>query len=160
MRKPLAALTGLILASAVASTAIGQSDENAALLGAVKARQAQMDLYAFNIGLLGGMAKGAVPYDAEAATKAAANLAALATMDSSRMWPEGSDNFALGDDATAALPAIWEEGSTIGDKAFALAEAATAMEAAAGEGLDSLKGAMGALGGACGACHKAYRQPK
>ena len=40
---------------------------------------------------------------------------------------------------------------------FALSEAAAAMETAAGQGLESLQGAMGPLGGACGACHEDYR---
>ena len=45
-------------------------------------------------------------------------------------------------------------------KGMALAAAADAMAAAAGNGLDSLRGAMNGLGGACAACHKAYRQPQ
>ena len=158
MKKSLAALAGILLTGAVAGTAIGEGHADPAVMAAIKARQSTMTLYAFNLGLLGGMAKGAVPYDAEAASKAAGNLAALTKLDQSRMWPQGSDNFALGD-ATAALPAIWDEGSDIGAKGMALAAAADAMEAAAGAGLESLQGAMGALGGACGACHKAYRQP-
>ncbi len=155
MKKTFAALAGLALAAGLATTATSQDDQ--ALLAAVKARQAQMDLYAFNLGLLGGMAKGDIAYDADAASKAAGNLAALTRLDGSRVWPKGSDNGALGD-KTRALPAIWAEGSDIGAKAMALQEAAATMETAAGGGLDSLKGAMGALGGACGACHKAYRQ--
>lgn len=159
MKKTFAALSALILTGAVAGTAIGQSQGDPALMGAVKARQAQMQLNAFNIGLLGGMAKGDIAYDADAASGAASNLAALTRMNQSRMWPKGSDNVALGSE-TRALPAIWEEGSDIMAKGMALGEAAAAMEAAAGGGLDSLKGAIGALGGACGACHKAYRQPE
>ena len=106
---------------------------------------------------IGGMAKGAVEYNADAASKAAANLAALSKMGDMRMWPPGSDNASLGDETTAALPAIWAEGSDIGAKAMGLVEAAAAMDSAAGGGLESLQGAMNALGGACGACHKAYR---
>lgn len=159
MKKTFAALAGLALAGAVAGAAIGESHMDPAVAAAVKARQSQMRLYAFNIGLLGGMAKGAIAYEADAASKAASNLAALSKLDQSRLWPEGSDNFELGD-ATAALPAIWDKSSDVMAKGMALAEAAAAMEEAAGGGLDALKAGMGALGGACGACHKAYRQPK
>lgn len=159
MKKTVTALAGLIVAGAVATTALSGSHIDPAVAGAIKARQSQMQLYAFNIGLLGGMAKGAVPYDAAAASKAASNLAALSKLDQSRMWPPGSDNFDLGD-ATAALPAIWAEGSDVMAKGMALAEAAAAMDAAAGGGLDALKAAIGPLGASCGGCHKAYRQPK
>ncbi|UYV39249.1 cytochrome c [Rhodobacteraceae bacterium D3-12] len=159
MKKTVAALSGLILAGTVASTAISDSHADPAIMKAVEARQAQMTLYAFNLGLLGGMAKGAIDYDAEAATGAASNLAALAMSDQSRMWPKGSDTDALGD-ATAALPSIWAEGSDVGAKAKAMADAAAAMKEAAGGGLQSLQGAMAAVGGGCGGCHKAYRQSK
>ena len=103
MKKTLAALSGIALAASLATTAIGQDDR--ALKAAVDARQGLMDLYAFNLGLLGGMAKGDIAYDADAASKAAGNLAALSRLDGSRMWPPGSDNGALGDE-TAALAAI------------------------------------------------------
>ena len=45
--------------------------------GAIKARQSVMQLYAFNLGALGAMAKTAVPYDAEVANAHAGNLLAL-----------------------------------------------------------------------------------
>jgi cytochrome c556 len=161
MKLSIAALSGLILAGAVASTAIGDGNHDAeSAKAAIKARQAQMTLYAFNIGVLGGMAKGETDYDAATASKAASNLATLATLDQSRMWPPGSDNFELGGEVTAALPAIWAADSDIGAKGMAFAEAAAAMNGAAGNGLEALRGAMGALGNSCGGCHKAYRQSK
>ena len=160
MRKSLTAMSGLILAGAVATTAIGDSHADPAVMKAIGARQSVMTLYAFNISLLGGMAKGAVEYDADAASKAAGNLVTLSKLDHSRMWPPGSDNETLGNEVTEALPAIWAEGSDIGAKGMAMAEAAAAMEAAAGQGLESLQGAMGALGGSCSGCHKSYRVPQ
>ncbi|MBK0327077.1 cytochrome c [Rhodobacteraceae bacterium F11138] len=147
--------------TAVAGTAaISDSNADKAALAAVKARQSQMTLYAFNIGLLGGMAKGNVEYDATAASAAAANLASLSKLDQSRLWPQGSDNETLGHDVTEALPKIWAADSDIAQKGMALVEAATAMESAAGGGLDSLRGAMGPLGKSCGSCHETYRQAK
>ena len=152
-------IAGIILAGAVGSTAMGDAHANKAAMAAIKARQAAMQLYAFNIGLLGGMAKGEVEYDAAAASAAAANLAKLTSMDQSRMWPPGSDNEALGD-ATRALPAIWQSGSKAGMIGGDLAKAAAALEGAAGQGLDGLRGAIGPVGKACGACHEDYRQPQ
>ena len=161
MKMSFAALGALVLTGAIATTAIGDANHEAeAAKAAVKARQSQMQLYAFNIGLLGGMAKGAIDYDAAAAGKAASNLASLSRLDQSRMWPPSSDNFELGDDVTAALPGIWAADSDVMAKGMALVEAAAAMEQAAGGGLAALQGAIGGLGKSCGGCHKAYRQPE
>jgi cytochrome c556 len=146
--------TVAVAATLFATTAAAQ---DAAVKGAITARQSLMKLYAFNLGTLGAMAQVKMDYDADAAGAAASNLAKLTTLNGRALWVPGSDNMSA--DGTRALPAIWESGSDIGAKAAALREAAAAMEAAAGGGLDSLKGAMGALGGACGDCHKAYRAP-
>jgi len=126
--------------------------------GAVKARQALMKLYSHNLGQLGAMAKTTIPYDADAASKAAANLAALASLDQSTLWPQGSDNGSIKD--TRALPAMWTKYPEVLTKATAFKEAVAAMNDAAGTDLASLQAAMGAVGKAYGACHKAYRQPK
>ncbi|WP_162933330.1 c-type cytochrome [Sulfitobacter mediterraneus] len=158
MKRSICAIGGIVAAAVVATTAMGDGHADKATLAAVKARQSQMTLYAFNISVLGGMAKGDVAYDAEAASAAASNLAALAQMDQSRMWPQGSDNEALGPETTSALPAIWQPGSTAAEKGMALAEAAIAMEQSAGAGLDALRGAIGAVGKSCGSCHESYRQ--
>lgn len=152
--KMLGVVLGLTIA---AGTAIGQDAADKALADATKARQAQMQLYAFNLGLLGGMAKGEIPYEASAASAAAGNLLSLAQLDQSHIWPEGSDE--MGVDGSKALPAIWENLPDVMAKNNDLVTAATAMDSAAGTDFASLQAAMGALGGACGACHKAYRVP-
>lgn len=151
--------------SAIAAAAIGfatiaiagghsQSPEDKA----ISARNAQMELYSFNLGQLGAMAKGTTPYDADMAAAAAANLAALAQLHQSQFWPAETDNFAS--DKTRALPAIWSDMADFEVKSKALSDAAVNLAAAAGNDLDALKGGIGAVGGACGACHKAYRAPK
>lgn len=156
--KPILA-AGLILAGLTGTAAIGGSHADPAIAAAVKARQATMQLYSFNLGLLGGMAKGEIDYDADAASKAAANLASLTALDQSRMWPQGSDTEALGPEMTRALPKIWTAESKAGEIGGQLKDAAAAMEGAAGGGLDALRGAIGNIGKACGACHDDYRQP-
>lgn len=145
---------GLALAT---SAVFAASHIDPGIAGAIKARKAHMQLNAHNIGVLGAMAQEKTPYDAEAASSAASNLAALAKLNQSTYWPEGSDTEAVGDE-TAALPALWEEGSDLDGHLQQLTDAATAMEAAAGNGLDELKAAMGPLGQACGSCHEDYRQ--
>lgn len=148
-------LMGLAAALVAGTTVLAASHAN--VDGALKARQSHMQLYAFNLGILGNMAKGSVEFDAAAAQAAADNLAMLAKFDQSAYWPMGSST----DDSmeTRALPAIWEDGSEIGDLAGDLVSATEAMAEAAGS-LEGVQASMGALGGACGACHKAYRQPE
>ena len=149
----------ILSAAAVATTlSVGAASAQDTMHPAVKARVAIMQLYANNLGQLGAMAKGQVEYDADAAMKAAGNLALLVQLDQSTLWPEGTDNFAM--DGTRALPDIWQNFPDVMAKGAALGEAVTAMQGAAGTDLASLQAAMGGLGGACSACHKAYRAPE
>lgn len=123
----------------------------------IKARQGIMAYRAVQLGTLGAMAKGEVPYEAAAAQKAADNLMAALTIDASMLFPPGSDNTA--NPASRTLAALWAEGSGIGDKAKAAGDAATALQAAAGTGLDAMTAALDPVGAACTACHKAFRVP-
>ena len=152
--KKLISISALALGASLSVTAPaipgGHSD------GAVKARQAIMQLYAFNLGTLGGMAKGSVPYDAAAAQTAADNFLKAATMDQSAMWPEGTDSGSMPGKSRAKAE-IWANFPDVAEKGKKLAMAATAMSEAAGKDLDSLKGAIGAIGASCGGCHKPYR---
>jgi len=118
---------------------------------AVKARQAHMQLYAHNIGILGGMAQAKIDYDADLAQIAANNLAAVASLDESTYWIEGTA------EGTKALPAIWENMDDFIVKQDGMTQAAAAMAEVAGTDLASLQGAMQDLGGACSACHREYR---
>ncbi len=124
---------------------------------AVKARHSLMGLYAFNLGTLGAMAQGKMPYDAAMASVAAGNLAKLTKLDNSAMWPAGSDSDHA--EGSNALPVLWDNFPDVIAKAQALSSATDAMAEAAGTDLEALKAAMGPLGGACGACHKEYRAP-
>lgn len=151
-------LSAAALALLIPVAGVADSHMDKAVADAIKARKAQMQLYAFNLGALGAMAKGAVDYDAEAASKAAASLAMLTKLDQSRMWPEGSDEMNV--DGTRALPDIWDNLPDVMAKGAALSQAAAQMETAAGSSLDELRANMGAVGGACGACHKVYRAPE
>lgn len=153
MRKTTLFVSAVLLAATTLSSAIAQNGVNPA----VKARQSIMQLYAFNLGQLGAMAKGDVEYNADAASAAAGNLASLTQLNQMAMWPQGTDN--ENDPHTRALPAIWTSFPDVGAKGKALADAAAAMQVAAGTDLDSLRGAIGAVGSSCGACHKAYRGP-
>lgn len=126
--------------------------------GAIKARKGLMDNLAFNLGMLGGMAKGAMPYDAEKAKAAADNLVTLTTLNEGAYWPKGSDAEAMKDNdvKTHALPAIWEKQDEFMGHMKTLHEAAMKMQSDAGS-KEGIQGAIGGVGGACGGCHKAFR---
>ncbi|MDC0737106.1 cytochrome c [Cognatishimia sp. SS12] len=152
MKRTALALT----AAAMALTAtLTYADGHAAHNSAIKARQGQMNLYNHNLGVLGGMAKGDIEYDAAVAQIAADNIVAAASINGMNMWPEGSDNGSV--EGTRAKPELWQNFPDVIAKATAATEAANAMAAAASTDLDALRGAMGPLGAACTACHREYR---
>ena len=126
---------------------------------AVKARQSHMQLYAHNLGVLGGMAKGEVEYNADVASAAANNLAALTKLSQMTYWPQGTSTDDLGDE-TRALPALWEDGGFA--KAIeigtTLAGAAEELAAVAGNGAEAIGPALGPVGRQCGACHQAFQK--
>lgn len=153
--KLIAAALGLVV---VAGAASGAGNDDKAIKNAIKTRQAQMQLYAYNIGILGAMAKGEAEYDAEAAQTAADNLAAVNGLKLGGVWIPGSDNASV--EGTRALPAIWAPGSDVGAKAGALKEALAGLQASAGGGLDALRASIGPVGKACGSCHEDYRKPE
>ena len=127
----------------------------------IEARQSFMRVYAFNLGLLGSMAKGETSYDAQLATDAAENLLANAKMKNSAMWPAGSDADAEGlKDKTWAKAVIWSNFAEVGEKHQALTDALTTMAAEAGNGLDAVRANMGAVGDGCKGCHESFRAPK
>ena len=150
MTKKFVLTLSLALGMAASATFAGGHIE-----GAIKARQGQMQLYQHYLGILGGMARGNVDYDATAAQAAADSLLAVASINASTLWPSGSDMDSV--EGTRAKAAIWENFPDVGAKSMAMTSGAAAMAAAAGTDLDALKAAMGGVGGACSACHKAYR---
>jgi cytochrome c556 len=127
----------------------------------IEARQSFMRVYAFNLGLLGSMAKGETPYDAQRAGDAAENLLANAKMKNSAMWPAGSDEDAPGlGGVTRAKAVIWSSFPEVGEKHQALTDALTEMVSVAGNGLDAVRSNMGAVGKGCKGCHEAFRVPE
>ncbi len=151
----------LVSATLLLQTFASAASADDAMKKAIGARQAQMKLYSFNLGQLGAMAKGALPYDAKVAQTAADNLLTMATMNNGAAWVKGSgaDNFDL-EGLTRAKPEIWSTYPKVAELGKALAKAATGMAATAGNGVDGIKASIGAVGGACKECHKAFRVPK
>jgi cytochrome c556 len=156
MKTFLAGLAATTVAATIAAAGIAAA-QDAPFAMQIKARQGIMSYRALNIGVLGGMAKGEAEYNAEAAQKAADNILSATMLDVSMLWPEGSDNSV--NPASTADAKGWTAEANVGAKEEAFVTAAKAMQAAAGGGLDALKGAIGPLGKACGDCHEVARIP-
>ena len=129
------------------------------LMNAIKARQGEMQLRAFNAGPLFGMVKGKMDYDADLAAKLAGNLKLMLDLDNGRAWAEGSanDNY---EGKTTALPKIWTTYPEISDYGKKYVAAVNDLAAVAGNGADALKSKMGALGKSCKGCHDEFREKK
>lgn len=127
---------------------------------AIKARQALMQIYSFNTGILTAMAKEKIEYDATAASDAAANLLAAVSMKQGAIWPMGSDSETEGNRKNRALPTIWTTYPKIMEPSKAMHTAAVAMNEVAGNGLESLQGAIRDVGKSCSGCHKEFRAEK
>jgi len=127
----------------------------------INARQASMTLYRYNLGMLGAMAQGSIPYDAKIATDASHNLLQITNMRNPTMWPAGSDTGAPGlADKTAAKTVMWSNFPEVGEKHHALTEALKEMSLVAGNGVDGIRATIGSVGKACKACHERFRVPE
>lgn len=145
----------LVLAASLSVLSIPVAAQDKAAMASVKMRQGQMQMISANMAILGGMAKGAIAYDAETAARAASDLAAIGSLSPAVIWAEGSDNSAM--EGTRALPAVWSDwdGFTADWQDFATAASAAA--GAAGNGQEAIGPLLGGLGGSCKACHEGYR---
>lgn len=149
--KLLSVLIASLLILSTTALAEGPHDK------AIKARQSMFQLYSFSTGVLGDMAKGKIEYNAELAQEMADNLNAAANLGQSAFWPAGSDNSNSENARTRALPKIWETFPEISKNNQELKDAAAALAAEAGNGLDALRSNMGAVGKSCKGCHDTYR---
>jgi cytochrome c556 len=149
----------LLIAATSAVLASGAiAEEEDPFADAVEQRHGLMLQLATDLGKVGAMAKEDAPYDAAIAGKAAANIAAIASVLSLDQFPAGSEYQKATD--SFALSAVWEKEKDFLQKVADLNTAAAAFQIAAGTDLPSLQAGMEGIGGACAACHKAFRQPE
>lgn len=153
-------ILGLALALPVLLATLGglptdaKADE--AMEKMINARQGYYQNVRHNAGILFGMAKGEVEYDAAMASTAANNLLLLSQMDTGSYWAAGSSKEEM-PGKTRALKKIWDTYPAVGEKGKAFKEAVAAMAAAAGNGVDGIRANAGALGGSCKGCHDEFR---
>jgi len=100
--------------------------------------------------VLGQMAKGEAPFDADAARDAAARIAAQAARTPALFEAPETDP------QSEARAVIWDEFDDFADKSATLEAVASGM-AQDVTSLAALRGQMRELGGACKACHEDYR---
>lgn len=115
----------------------------------VKAWMANMELIAEQTKLIGGMAKGATAFDADAAEAALALIAARAE-EIPALFAEEAD-----DPKSESLPLIWTQWDDFEREAASLVEIAAKSKV---ETLDDLRVALRDVGATCKSCHGTYRE--
>ena len=149
-----AATAGLVVSTSVAADVTEASSEKHAK-AATQYRQAVFQLVRSNMGPLGGMAKGALPFDESVMETKAVRLEQLADM----MGDYLSVDTRKFDVETGAKDKIWDNFSDVETKVMALKTAAQGLQAAVKAGDESAyRGAIGKIGASCKSCHDDYKK--
>ncbi len=151
MKTGLIALAAAAIFASASAPALAQDFE-----APLKARQGEMRIMAINLGILGGMARGNIEYNAEMAQAAVDSLVAVSQINQRPLWRPGSDNMSI--DGTRALPMIWDDMAGFRADWEAFGAAAAAAAASVADGQDALGPALRGIGGTCQACHEAFRE--
>ncbi|MFO1283948.1 MAG: cytochrome c [Burkholderiales bacterium] len=147
MKPVVSALAALAVVGAYAVVVHAQTPDRQ-----IKYRQGILQGMGWHMGVLGSMAKGERPYDAQVAARSAKFVAELAEMP----W----DGFGPGSDAgapTKAKPEIWQQRAKFDNYAKEMQAETKKLADAAGKDLNALKAAVGPTGKACGNCHDDFR---
>ena len=146
-----ASLVSLIAASGVYANE-ATSERHAA--AATQYRQALFQLVRSNMAPLGGMAKGAIPFDESVMKTNAVRLEQLADMMSDYLVTDTSKF----DVETSAKDEMWEDFSDVEAKIEAMRAAAQNLASVVEAGdTDGYRAAIGKVGGSCKSCHDAYK---
>ena len=146
-----------VLALATLCTAIALPAMAQDYAAQLKARQGQFRILAINLGIIGDMAKGEAPYDAEAAQASADSIVAVSMINQGPLWPAGSSEMDI--DGTRAKAEMWDNLDDVMSKWQALGTQAANLQQVAATGQEALGPALGTLGGTCKSCHDEYRVP-
>jgi cytochrome c556 len=149
--KKIAALAFAVITGALSAPAFAQFAKPE---DAIKYRQSAFFIMAQNVGRIGAMAQGRVPFDA----KVAAESAATAEFMSKLPWSAFGDGTQKGSIPTRAKSEIWSEKAKFDGLSDRLQAEMSKLNAAAKSGsLDNIKAAMGGVGATCKACHDDYQ---
>lgn len=121
---------------------------------ATKVRKATFTLLGNNMGALGGMAQGKVPFNAEVVERNSLRITQISAMVKDYTAVDTS-GFEVDSDA---LPKVWKDRADFEAKADDLSNAAQALHSIATSGSEAdVKKAIGALGKTCKGCHDSYK---
>lgn len=143
----LAAATGLLIATGVSAQSFQKPED------AIKYRRSAFTVMAAHFGVLGAMANGRVPFDAQAAARHGDVIAMVSHLP--------FNGFVAGSDKgeTRAKPEIWSEQAKFKGAAEKMQSEVGKLASAAKTGnLDNLKAAFGPAAQSCKACHDEYRK--
>lgn len=151
MIKKTIALVGLtvLFSTAVQSADLFNAED------AVKYRQSIYQIFSAQAGVMGGMAQGKIPFDAEEINKRAMNIAAVAPMLGETYFPATRDV-----KASKLKAAAWNNMEGLGAKGETFGKAlGELIEASSKPGFDVAKArpAVGAVLQSCKGCHDDYR---
>tara|TARA_Y100001956_G_C4117490_1_gene185663 strand:+ start:945 stop:1424 length:480 start_codon:yes stop_codon:yes gene_type:complete len=149
MKKTLLLATALVgaLSSQANAQSMFEKPEDA-----IEYRKATFQLIRYQIGDMGDMLKGKVPFDAKRFQQRADSAAALSSMP----WEAFTADSQKGD--TGALPAIWSDRATFDKKAEQFAKYAKALAVAAQSGDKKEIGpAFRNWAKGCKDCHKSFK---
>lgn len=145
----------LVIAGLLSSMATWAQAQEDPFADAVETRHGLMLQMGADLAKMGAMVKGEVGYDAAIAAKAAANVAAIASVLSLEQFPAGSENGKAAD--SFAKVELWANEQDFLTKIADLNAAAAALQPLAAADVGSLKTGMAGVGKACAACHTPYR---
>jgi cytochrome c556 len=147
MRKSVIALAAVI-ALGSASTAFARDP----IKSAIKARKSAFILIATNLGPMGAMAKGKIPFNKDKFTLRAVNLEALSKMP----WEFFIPNSQKGSEAK---PAVWEKADDFKSEAdvFKMKVADLAKASRSGDE-EAMKMTFRKVANTCKSCHKEYKE--
>lgn len=149
------ALTGTFTVQATPSIELATPTSQKHADAAVEYRQAIFQLLRSNMAPLGGMAKGAIPYNSEIMQTNALRIEQLSLMLYDYMLMDTRE-FDVDSDAKDE---IWQDYPAFGNKIDALRKAAVQLQQiAAAEDESAYKQAIGNLGGSCKSCHDDFKK--
>ena len=143
----------LILSTNIALADVAKSEKQAK--GATELRQSTFTLIRANMGTLGGMAKGKIPFDAKIVERNATRIHQLSFMIADYTKTDTS-GFKVKSDA---LPKVWTERAAFEKRIDDLTVASEKLVKMSTSGDEAaIKTAIGGVGKTCGGCHDDFKK--
>ena len=149
------AFSGIAFSSSALAVEVKSAMSAKHAKAATQYRQSIFQLVKSNMGPLGGMAKGALPFDESVMQTNAVRLEQLASMMADYLSVDTREYNV----DTGAKDAIWENFSDVETKIAALNTAAQGLQTAVEAGDKSAyRNAIGKIGASCKSCHDDYKK--